>query len=371
MRNLMVLLLLLAGCGGDAVAPLTFNDLSPSANADLSHPDAGTNPSPSPSTGCGTCPTGTSCGSANGIAVCKTAGNVPLFEHVFVIVMENTSLASLQKSTTTPYLQGLMQTAAWSADYHGVTHPSLPNYIALTSGSPGVQMDGTSDVSCDCDPEGKTCNMCSTLSTLLTKCGCAQPAQHIGDQLEAAGKNWKNYGQSMGTACNLTSNGAYAARHLPFLYYDNVQTNSTRCGQHVVDYSSFAADLANAPSLVFIAPDLDHDMHGTGLLQGAADITAGDSWLASNIPTITSSAAYKSGGVIFIVWDEDDLSGTLAKDDPIPMLVLSPYAKTGGYSSMTHGDHYALLATMEDGLRLSRLGGAQGASTLGDLFADK
>jgi len=112
-------------------------------------------------------------------------------------------------------------------------------------------------------------------------------------------------------------------------------------------------------------------MHGTGILQSGTDISNGDAWLSTNVPLITASNAYKNGGVIFIVWDEDDLSGTLAKDDPIPLFVLSPYAKSGGYSSPNHADHYALLATIEDGLGITtRLGGAQGAATLGDFFAD-
>jgi hypothetical protein len=197
-------------------------------------------------------------------------------------------------------------------------------------------------------------------------------AMHLGDQVEAAGKTWKNYGEGMGSACNLSSAGAYATRHLPFLYYDNVQSNSSRCGSHVVDFAGFNTDLSGTtPNLVFIAPSLDDDMHGTGILQSGTDISNGDAWLSTNVPLITASNAYKNGGVIFIVWDEDDLSGTLAKDDPIPLFVMSPYAKSGGYASPNHADHYALLATIEDGLGITtRLGGAQGAATLGDFFAD-
>jgi phosphatidylinositol-3-phosphatase len=364
-----MLLALVCGCVGEPVymhAPA--NDLSqpPHGPSDAGAPSEAGSPA-----GCGTCPSGTTCGSANGISVCKTANNVPLFSHVFVVVMENTSLSSLQKNTATPYLQGLFTSAAWAGDYHGVTHPSLPNYLALISGSPGVQQDGTTPVACDCDPMGTTCDNCSTVTQLLGGCGCAQPASHIGDQVEAAGKTWKDYGEGMGSPCNLASSGPYAARHVPFLYFDNVQSDSTRCSSHVVDFAGFAADLAGAaPHLAFVAPSLDNDMHGTGILQSGSDITNGDTWLSTNIPLITASAAYTSGGVIFIVWDEDDLSGVLSKDDPIPLFVLSPYAKSGGYTSTSHADHYALLATIEDGLGLPRLGSAQGSATLGDFFAD-
>ena len=176
--------------------------------------------------------------------------------------------------------------------------------------------------------------------------------------------------------CNTTSSGAYAARHVPFIYYQNVRQfdPGTRCTDRVVDYTgNFATDLAGTlPTLSFIAPNLNNDMHGTGVVQAAADITAGDmAWLSTNIPAITNSSAYRvTGGIVFIVWDEDDLSGFVASDDPIPFYVLSPYAKTGGYVSPVHGDHYSLLATIEDGLDVPRMGGAIGATPLSDFFPD-
>jgi hypothetical protein len=349
------------GSGGNS-------DMGPSTSPDMAT-------GITPGTGCGTCPSGSTCGSANGIAVCRTASGIPVFTNIFVITMENTSMSSLQKSTSTPFLHSLMMNYAYGSDYHGVTHPSLPNYLAMTSGSPGVQSDGTTAVSCDCDPMGSTCNSCSSLTEVFSPCSCEQQAQHIGDQLDAltVPKKWRNYGDGMGSACNLTTSGAYATRHLPFLYYKNVQEDpGTRCADHVVDYGDFSADLAaGSYALSFIAPSLNHDMHGTGLTQASADVTAGDSWLSTNVGNITSSMAYKKGGLVIIVWDEDDLSGTLAKDDPIPIFVLSPFAKSGGYNSTVHADHYALLATLEDSLGVGRLGSAGSATPLTDFFPSK
>ncbi len=379
---MLVLGIALAGCGGNtALSPADLAQAT-GGGGDMALPggDGGggdlavrpsTSPSPSPGTGCGTCPSGSTCGSANGIAVCRTSTGIPLFSNVFVITMENTSWSSLMSNTSTPYLHSLIMSAGYSTNYHGVTHPSLPNSLAMTSGSPGVQSDGTTAIACDCDPVGSTCNNCSTVSTLFSSCGCEQMAQHLGDQLDVVHKKWRNYGDEMGTACNLTTAGNYATRHLPFLYYDNVQKDpGTRCADHVVDYAAdFATDLASGSWAVsFIAPSLAHDMHGTGLVQTASDVTAGDSWLSTNVGSITSSAAYKAGGIVFITWDEDDLSGTLAADDPIPFFVLSPYAKSGGFSSAVHVDHYALLATIEDAMGVARLGGAVGATPLGDFF---
>ena len=117
----------------------------------------------------------------------------------------------------------------------------------------------------------------------------------------------------------------------------------------------------------FIAPNLVSDMHDP-FPAGAQNYANGDKWLSQQIPPILASAAYKKGGLVVIVWDEDDLSGVLAPDDPIPLFVLSPLAKQDGFVSMVHADHYALLATIEDALGVPRLGAAASATPLVDYF---
>ena len=323
--------------------------------------------SDAPSMGCGTCPSGSTCGSANGIPVCRATSGIPLFSHVFVIVMENTSKASLDAATNTPYLKALAAASATGSDYHGTSHPSLPNYLALTSGD-------DQGVKCDCSPVGAACTICSTLP-FPTGCGCNQGVAHLGDQLEAGGKTWKAYGEDMGTACNTATAGGYAPKHMPFLYYDDMHAGDAgaRCTSHVVPYTGFAADLTGTtPAFSFIAPSLSNDMHGTGLQQAAADVAQGDTWLSTNAKAILDSAAFKNGGLLVIVWDEDDGSGGLnplsKTDDPVPIFVLSPYAKTSAFVSSVRADHFSLLATIEDGLGLPRMGSAVGAKALADYF---
>ncbi len=306
------------------------------------------------------CPAGTTCGTANGIAVCRTESGIPLLSHVFVIVMENTSYSTLMNADNTPYLHGLARDWASSSDYHGVDHPSLSNYLAMTSG-------GTGGVSCDCQPTGDACSLLSC-NRLTGSCGCGQSVSNVADQLEAAGLDWRAYAEGMGESCNVIARGDYAPKHVPFLYYDGIRQDEARCAAHVVDYDAFAADLAGAPShFVFIAPDLVNDMHDP-VLANDTNLQHGDEWLAANVPAILASPAFTDGGLLVIVWDEDDLSGVLAPDDPIPMFLLSPLARRGGFTSETWADHYALLATIEDGLGLPRLGNADGASPLADFF---
>jgi hypothetical protein len=197
----------------------------------------------------------------------------------------------------------------------------------------------------------------------------------LADDIESAGLTWRDYGEGMGTPCNLTDNSgtSYAARHIPFLYYDDIQ-QSSRCASNVVDYSNFATDLASGlPTYSIIAPNLVHDMHDPFPAQ-AQNYANGDQWLSSQIPTILGARPWQAGGagLLIVVWDEDDLSGgiTQSTDDPIPMFLISPLAKKGGYSSATQYDHYSLLATIEDSLGLPRLLNASTAQPMADFFVN-
>lgn len=314
---------------------------------------------------CSTCPDGSACGTANGIQVCRNSTTTaPMFDHVFVITMENTSSQTLLDSTNTPYIHQLIADGAYAGDYHGVEHPSLPNYIALESGS--IEDNGPLD--CDCEPTGDACTG-SSCSFLSHSCGCPQTThQQLADQLDAIGVTWRAYAEDMGTPCNLVGAGKYAPKHVPFLYFPTLTNDTARCSDRVVDYSAFAGDLAAGPrQFTFIAPNLDHDMHDP-IVASSANRGNGNAWLAQEVPAILASPAYKERGLLVIVWDEDDYSGVIHEDDPIPMILMSPLAKQAGFTSSVRYDHYDLLALFEDGLGVGRLGEAATGTPLMDFF---
>lgn len=327
-------------------------------------------------TSCSSCPSGYSCKTFAGKSVCASAAGIPLFDHVFLVMMENISTKTLTAAVDSDadesaYFKTLAASYATGDDYHGAhsggkaVHPSLPNYIALTSGD-------SQGIGCDCQPlpEAGTCNG-ATCNIVASSCGCNQSAPNLADQLETATKTWKAYGEGMGTPCNAKDDGAsgYAARHVPFLYYDAIRENAPRCASHIVDFANLTTDLsATTPSFVYIAPNLTHDGHDpVSLTSHAANIQNAAAFLSTMVPTITASEAYKNGGLLVVVWDEDDSSGVFSNDDPIPIYVASPYAKTGFVSHVT-ADHASLLATIEDGLGLPRLGQAATAKPLVDYF---
>lgn len=325
---------------------------------------AACNPAPTDSA-CGGCPDGATCGAANGIPVCRDEDSgVPRFDHVFVVMMENTSTSTLLASDAAPYVHSLIDQGAFSDAYFGVEHPSLPNYLELFSGL--IEDNGPRE--CDCEPEGPVCepNSCSILDHA---CGCPQPQPQLVDLLEDAGRTWRAYAESMGAPCNLVEDGLYAPKHVPFLYFPSLTDDAARCEDHVVDYTAFAGDVAAGPrDLSYVAPNLVNDMHDPVVGANEENRANGDAFLAAEIPQILASPAYTERGLLVIVWDENDYSGLLDPNEPIPMILLSPLARQGGFRSDRRYDHDDLLALFSDGLGVERLGNAVGADPLRDFF---
>ena len=242
--------------------------------------------------------------------------------HVFVIVMENKSFA---EAMAQPFTARLAAENALATNYHAVAHPSLPNYLALTSGSTyGIRDDGYH----------------------------ALPDSGIGRQLTDAGVAWRAYMEGMTGGC-LAGTGSYAVKHDPFAYYGG------GCPADVVPMepqleADLAADPAHAPRFSWITPDLCHDGH---------DCTAlvADAFLAALVGRITASPAFQAGGLLFVTWDEDDGGA----GNQVPLIA----AGAGVHPGQSHRayDHYSLLATLEDLLGVSRLGEAASATPLDEL----
>jgi hypothetical protein len=238
--------------------------------------------------------------------------------HVFLIVMENRSYS---QAIASGYVSQLATQYGVATDYHGVSHPSLPNYLALTSGSTwGIADDGFH----------------------------ALPAGGLGAELTASGIEWRAYMEGMSNGC-FHSPYPYALKHNPFAYY------GSSCPSEVVPFTQFAADMSGTvPRFAWITPDLCHDGH---------DCTnaIADTWLAQTVPTILASNAWKDNGVLIITWDEGEDSA-----NSVLTLVVQP--NPGALRSARSYNHYSLLATIEDKLGVARLGLAAQATPMTDLL---
>src|ERR1035437_8780021 len=68
----------------------------------------------------------------------------PLFDHIFIGVMENHGYDEIIGSADAPFINQLAARYGVAANYVSVAHPSLPNYLALTGGDTfGVTTDCT------------------------------------------------------------------------------------------------------------------------------------------------------------------------------------------------------------------------------------
>ncbi len=264
-----------------------------------------------------------------------TSASIPKgkFSHVFLILMENKDDASINSSTA-PYTASLESSYGYASNYHAVGLPSLPNYLGLTGGS-------TFGHSSDC---------------LVS--ACPVTSKNIADELESAGYTWKAYMESMGNACSTVDTTSYRQKHNPFVYYTDVYGNTSRCSSHDVDYNNLAADLSNnTADYSFITPNMTDDMHSGTVAQG-------DSWLKSNVPPIMNSAAYKSNGLLVIVWDSAlDKEGTATSS---PAILISPLSKQ--LTSTTKETHYSLLRSIEDNFGLPYLGKSSTAVDMSEYF---
>src|SRR6478672_9805720 len=142
------------------------------------------------------------------------------FQHVWVIMMENTGFDALIGNPNAPWINQAAATYGLATSAFGVTHPSQPNYIASTSGS-------TNGVADDND---------TTIDV-----------PNIVDQMESRGKSWKAYMQAYSLCVtpldHACGNQLYERKHNPFNSYEDVQTNPTRVA-NIVDFRQFTADLA-------------------------------------------------------------------------------------------------------------------------------
>ena len=266
-------------------------------------------------------------GSAGNLAASSPA--LPVFSHVFVIVLENKEVSQVAGSGQAPFLNHLATQYGRAANYYGVRHPSLPNYLALTGGD-------TFGVASDCTD-------------------CYVNADNIASQLEVAGRSWKAYMESMPKPCFTRSGaGDYAQKHNPFIYYDNIRNDPQRCNK-IVPLAQLEADLsANAvPDYAWITPNLCNDMHD-------CPIKTGDDWLATWVPRILASPAWQDKGVLFVVFDEGTTNVgccQYAAGGKTDTLVISPLVRPGFVSNEPY-DHYSLLRTIEQAWGLPLLGKA-------------
>jgi hypothetical protein len=296
---------------------------------------------------------------------------VPTFDHVYVLIGENTSLSQLTTKVAPYQLGTLKSQSAWFSDYWGISHYSTSNYIAMTSGQylPCHQAD----------EKPATCNQ-SGVANLF-------------GEMNDAGISWVDWNESMPGPCWLvdagknTSGNSYRVKHNPAAYFGEVtstfsgEQGDAFCQSHVLatgttesnDTSAFDARLKTAtmPRFNLITPNMCEDSHDNCSKSPGNTIKQFDDFLAREVPQILASPSFTSNSVLFVVYDEgqDGGPGKAVKfaGGNVPFMVIGAQVHPALYPQTRN--HYNLLRTIEDGLGITtHANNADTASTLGNIW---
>jgi hypothetical protein len=260
-----------------------------------------------------------------------TSSAFPSFNHVLLVIEENTGYSSVVGSSSMPYLNGLIGKYGLATNYTAATHPSIDNYFMLTAGAYFANNNDSWD--------------CSTTTGVIS-------ADNMVRELNNAGKTWKDYDESIpSTGYTGCDTGGYAKKHNPFAFFNDV-ANTAQKNQMVDFTGNFANDVANGtlPNFSLVIPNLCDDAHDCGL-------STADSWLQSNIDPFIKSTQFANGGLVVILFDEDSSTGSSGCSGTqencgghIACVIVAPNIVSPGFKSSVAHYHSDVLRLILQGL---------------------
>ncbi|HET7115115.1 MAG TPA: alkaline phosphatase family protein [Hanamia sp.] len=246
-------------------------------------------------------------------------------DHVIIVIEENHGYDQIIGSDSAAYINKLAREGAVFTDSHGVTHPSQPNYLAIFSGS----------------TQGVTGDQCLQDSAFFT-------TPNLAAALIKRGYSFKGFGQTMPSSgflkcyykkSKLTDQMLYGRKHCPWVNWLGNKKNEipSYLSQPM---TSFPKDFNKLPTVAFVIPDMDHDMHNLGGPGDSAAIVRGDNWLKKNLNAYIRWA--KTHNSLFILtYDEDQFTA----QNRIPTIFVGANIKPGKYDEKIN--HYSVLKTLE------------------------
>lgn len=271
---------------------------------------------------------------------------VPTVAHVFVLINENHSYGDVIGNSNMPYTNSLAQQYSLATQYYANTHPSLPNYFMLTTGSLVTDTDAFTG---------------------------AVTSDNVARAVTAAGKTWKIYAESLPSVGYLgPSVVPYDRNHNPFSYFSDLQTSPSQAA-NVVPFTQLATDLQNGtlPDYAMLVPDMSDDGHDcpneAAQCTNAERLAHVDAWVQSNIGPVISNSAF-SNSVLIYTWDEAEESDTANGGGHVATILVGPMVKHG-YQSTTLYQHPSTLRLTMELLGITDLpGDAAGAPDMAEFF---
>lgn len=254
----------------------------------------------------------------------QAASQVPAYAHVVVVVEENHTAASVLGNKAAPFINSLAAGGALMTQSYAVAHPSQPNYLALFAGDTfGVDSD---------------------------RCPLSLgAAPNLASELMAAGYSFGGFSEGLpAEGSGVCTAGGYARKHAPWVNFSNVPASASK------PFGAFAGD-GSLPTVSFVIPDLDDDMHD-------GSIADGDSWLAAHLAGYADWAK-ANNSLLIVTWDEDDDRA----DNHIATIFYGAGVRPGTYD--TPINHYSVLSTIQEMYGLPRTGQAASAAPIAGIWA--
>jgi phosphatidylinositol-3-phosphatase len=252
---------------------------------------------------------------------------VPEFQHIVMIVFENKEYTTIIGNSQLPYYNQLAKDYTLLNQHYAIRHPSLPNYIALIGGD-------TFNIDTD------------TPHTYIT-------APSLPDFIEASGRTWKTYQESMPQACGLKDTLRYVQKHNPFVFFTSVRNNPERCADHVLPLTGLDGDMKQGalPNYVFIMPNLCNSAHDSYDVSQNCGLGVMDNWLKTQMNKLLAYPSFLDNSLVIVTWDEGQgdhtCCGLKTGGGRIPTLLISNKTKKG-FQDETPYTHYSILKTISE-----------------------
>jgi len=223
-------------------------------------------------------------------------------DHVIIVFLENRGFNQIINNSNAAYINSLKDNGYLFKNFHGIAHPSYPNYIAFFSGS----------------TQGITSDACLEVK---------YKAQNLYSKLKAVGKTCAWYSEDLpaqgSTICKASN---YAEKHNASTVFNNVPDSANKM------FSQLPHDYTQLENLVLITPNLINDMHSGTVQQG-------DVWIQTKLGALADWC--KNNNSIFIItFDEDNHT----PENRIPVILYGEHVVTG--SDSINYDHYNMTRTI-------------------------
>lgn len=240
---------------------------------------------------------------------------MPVYSHIFIIWMENKAYSNIVGSSSAPYMNSLISQGTLFTNFNALQNPSQPNYIGAFAGT-----------RCGVGNDNQVTPKSLTQKNLYT-------------QLASVGKSFETYAEGLpSTGSTIWSSGRYRGRHDPARNFANVNQNCRK------PFTAIPANLNSCGTIVYLVPNLDHDMHDQSMAYG-------DNWLHTDpqMQSIINYCKNPANNSLFVLYFDEGYSG----NNKIAVTFIGNRVKQN-FRVTTSYNHYNLTHTI-----LSMYGAAQ------------